>query len=157
MFVKKTETIKFGDFMNGSYKEKQKPQKRHTGQNGAFISTLAKGAVTIPIIGHITTKGSLAFASDGSVAIPSGEAIPVGVVPADMMAKIVHAFDPLIDLMVAVSLPIAGVMLTGGALMIMVGQKDMGFRLIMNSALGYVLVQMSPLFIDLLAGIGGAI
>lgn len=71
--------------------------------------------------------------------------------------KIISAFDPLIDLIIALSLPISGVMLAGGALMIMVGMKDAGFKLIMNAGLGYVLVQMSPLFIQLLAGVGAAI
>lgn len=154
--MKRTESIKFGDFMSGEYKDKQKGEKRHTGENKAILKSVAKGAIAIPVLGHML-KGSMAFASDGSTVIPSGEVIAVGAMSGAVKAKIVHAFDPLIELMVGISLPIAGVMLTGGALMIMVGQKDLGFKLIMNSALGYVLVQMSPLFIDLLAGVGSAI
>jgi hypothetical protein len=153
--MKRTETIKFGDFLSGEYKGKGKGVERHTGRNKKDLKMIAKSAVAIPVIGHMLTKGSLAFASDGS--IPTGEVVAVGAMSDAVKAKIVHAFDPLIELMVGISLPIAGVMLTGGALMIMVGQKDLGFKLIMNSALGYVLVQMSPLFIDLLAGVGSAI
>jgi hypothetical protein len=156
--MKRTESIKFGDFMSGEYKGKQKAEKSKIGQfKNLNVKALAKGAITIPIVGHMFTKGSMAFASDGSVVVPVGEVVPVGAIAGSVTEKIIHAFDPLIELMVSLSLPIAGVMLTGGALMIMIGQKEMGFRLIMNSALGYVLVQMSPLFIDLLAGVGSAI
>lgn len=87
----------------------------------------------------------------------SAEMIPVNGVSDVIKEKIISAFDPLIDLIIALSLPISGVMLAGGALMIMVGMKDAGFKLIMNAGLGYVLVQMSPLFIQLLAGVGAAI
>jgi len=59
--------------------------------------------------------------------------------------------------MVSLSLPIAGVMLTGGALLIMIGQKDKGFTLIMNASLGYVLVNLTPLFMSLLESVGKAI
>ena len=145
MFNKKPATVDFSDFMSGEYKSTRKTRNV---KNSGILA----GISTIPLI-VMGGVGSPAFAS-------GGEAIPVSVVDGISDAaksKIIHAFDPLIDLMVSVSLPIAGVMLTGGALLIMIGQKDSGFRLIMNSALGYVLVQMSPLFIDLLGGVGAAI
>lgn len=156
MFRKRTETIKFGDFMSGEYKYKGKAEKTSHGPNMNVLSTLAKGAVTLPIIGHITSKGSFAYASTGETVTIQPDAVTV-MAGADVMDKIAHAFDPLIDLMVGISLPIAGVMLTGGALMIMIGQKEMGYKLIMNCSLGYVLVQMSPLFISMLATVGKAI
>ncbi|MBM7681918.1 hypothetical protein JOD43_002090 [Pullulanibacillus pueri] len=36
-------------------------------------------------------------------------------------------------------------------------QKEKGYQYMMNAAIGYVLVQMLPLFIDLLSSIGSAI
>jgi hypothetical protein len=157
MFNKKPETIKFGDFMSGEYKHKGKGRKTPHGPISNDLGTVLKWGTVIPIVGHLTTKGTLAMASTGeTVTIPAGEAVTT-MASGAVMEKIAHAFDPLIDLMVGISLPIAGVMLTGGALMIMIGQKELGYRLIMNCSLGYVLVQMSPLFIDLLAGVGSAI
>lgn len=155
--MRRTEHIEFGAFMKNEYKDSRKGLKPLKTENKAMFKKVTKAAVTIPVVGHLISKGSMAMASDGSVVTQ----VPAKAIPAmssgEVMEKIAHAFDPLIDLMVGISLPIAGVMLTGGALMIMIGQKDMGFRLIMNSALGYVLVQMTPLFIDLLAGVGAAI
>lgn len=160
MFKKRTETIKFGDFTSGEYKHKRKEVKTSHAPNTGVLSVLAKGAVAIPFISHLQSKGSFALA-DGLdnpeiITIPDGGAV-TAMAGGDVMDKIAHAFDPLIELMVGISLPIAGVMLTGGALMIMVGMKEQGYKLIMNSALGYVLVQMSPLFISMLASVGKAI
>lgn len=47
--------------------------------------------------------------------------------------------------------------LTDGALFIMIGQEERGFTRFMNSSLGYVLVQMSPLFLKSLSWIRSAI
>ena len=83
--------------------------------------------------------------------------LEVVAVPEATKQSILHAFDPLIDLMIDLALPIAGVMITGGALLIMIGQKDKGFSLIMNSALGYCLVNLTPLLLSLLESVGKAI
>jgi len=132
----RTETIKFKDFISGEYKNRDKRR----------LSNLTKGALLVPAF--TGWKLSTAFAS-------SPEAVPV--IATETKSKIIHAFDPLLDLMIAASLPIAGIMLTGGALLIMIGQKDKGFTLIMNASLGYVLVNLSPLFLSLLESVGNAI
>ncbi len=130
-----TETINFNAFITGTYKEEKKLVKEKK------IKNFIKWGTIVPVVGQLTTKS--AFAAEA--------------VPATTMDTIAHAFDPLIDLMVGVSLPIAGVMLTGGALMIMIGQKEIGYKLMMNCSLGYVLVNLSPLFLSLLADVGKAI
>lgn len=168
MFTKRIETVKKYDSKTKGYIYPQKAQKADTGQLqhnliqlgklGAMISFapvvmkigLPLAAVTIPL-----AFAGKVFASDGG-GVVLGEAVTASI-SADAKAKIIHAFDPLMDLMVALSLPLAGVILTGGCLMMLVGLKEPGLKLIINSSLGYVLVQMSPLFLDLLAGVGGAI
>lgn len=72
-------------------------------------------------------------------------------------ANILHAFDPLIDLIQALAYPIAGVMIAGGCLFIMCGQRDKGMGMLQNAAMGYILVQLSPLMLKLLVGIGGSV
>lgn len=68
--------------------------------------------------------------------------------------RIVHAFDPLIGLIQSLSYPIAGVMIAGGCLFIMVGNRERGMDMLRNAAIGYILVQMSPMLLELLVGIG---
>ncbi|MCB5235540.1 hypothetical protein [Niallia circulans] len=130
-----TEKINFNAFMSRTYKEEKKLL------NEKNIKSFIKWGTVVPVIGQLATK--TAFAAEA--------------VPATAMDTIAHAFDPLIDLMVGLSLPIAGVMITGGALLIMIGQKDYGYKLMMNCSLGYVLVNLSPLFLSLLADVGKAI
>jgi hypothetical protein len=82
------------------------------------------------------------------------QAVTTAAIPDAVKSKIVHAFDPLIELVTALSYPIAGVMIAGGCLFIMVGNREKGMSMIQTAAIGYILVQLSPLFLDLLVGIG---
>jgi hypothetical protein len=161
--MRATKTIKFGEFMSGEYKvkaEKKKAQIKAVGRGvvtGGLYVTAAKVAlpamiVTIPILLATRALPAMAATSGGAAA-----AMPVVSIPGPIKEKIIHAFDPLVDLMVGLSVPIAGVMITGGALMILIGQKDTGFKWIMNASLGYVLVQLSPMLINLLIGVGAAV
>ncbi|MBB6446425.1 hypothetical protein [Bacillus benzoevorans] len=127
-----TETIKYNDFMSGDYKIKTGDKKLSQVIRRIGIS------ITMPLV----------FAKP----VLAAEAVP-----AATKDSIIHAFDPLIDLMISLALPIAGVMITGGALLILIGQKEKGFTLILNSALGYCLVQLCPLFLTLLEQVGKAI
>jgi hypothetical protein len=82
---------------------------------------------------------------------------PVEYVKGQAKEKIVEAFMPLVDMIQALSYPIALVMLTGGALMFMINQKDKGIGLIQNASIGYILVQLMPLLMNMLVGIGNTV
>jgi hypothetical protein len=71
-------------------------------------------------------------------------------------ASIIHALDPLISFIKDLSYPIAGVMIAGGCLFIMMGGslRDKGVDMIKNAAIGYLLVQLSPLFLKILVELG---
>lgn len=160
MFRQKQESIKFSDFMSGEYKsikkEEKTPQRAKTG-----VKKVTLAGVTIPL-----AASNIARMFSASPALADGietvnympiEAVPAVAGTGAVMDKLAHAFDPLIEVMVGLALPIAGVMITGGCLLILIGQKEPGFRLIMNSALGYALVTISPLLLALLAEVGKAL
>ncbi|SDI16626.1 hypothetical protein SAMN05192534_12389 [Alteribacillus persepolensis] len=71
--------------------------------------------------------------------------------------KIVGSFDPLVELITHLSYPVATVMVTGGALMVMIGLKEKGYSTIQTASIGFILVQMAPLLLELLFGIGEAV
>ncbi|TCN25465.1 hypothetical protein [Mesobacillus foraminis] len=76
-------------------------------------------------------------------------AIPV-VAPTDVMYdKMLHAFDPLITMIQALSYPVAMVVCLGGAIMVMIG-RDKGWDMMQGAGLGYVLVQILPLVLNIL-------
>jgi hypothetical protein len=93
-----------------------------------------------------------AYASSAPV-----DAVAAMGVPDAVKSKILHAFDPLIDLIVALSYPVAGVIIAGGCLFILCGGREQGMKMLQNAAIGYILVQLSPLMLDLLVGIGESV
>ena len=156
-FNKKIQTVgTISEFVSGSYKEKKEMPKL----SGNKLEEL----VWFPITGiaasvAFKTKAALAATAAGAAVVASAqpEAIPAGAISGAITSQVIHAFDPLVDLMVSLSLPIASVILTGAALMVMINQKERGYAMMMQASIGYVIVQMVPLFIKLLAGIGAAI
>lgn len=96
-----------------------------------------------------------AFASNVSLAPAVADAVPV--MSSVVQSKILHAFDPLIHMIQALSYPIAGVMIAGGCLFIMVGRREAGMQMLQNAALGYILVQLAPMLLELLVGVGSTV
>ncbi|ADU30386.1 hypothetical protein [Evansella cellulosilytica] len=117
----------------------------------ATLTTLVTGVTAISITNNLFTNHAYASGMDAIpvVSIPGSE-----YVKGAAKEKIVEAFMPLVDMIQALSYPIALVMLTGGALMFMINQKDKGIGLIQNASIGYILVQLMPLLMNLLVGIG---
>lgn len=72
-------------------------------------------------------------------------------------AKVVNALDPLVELVKALSYPISLVMMLGGGLLIMIGSSDKEFSMIQKAGLGYIIVQMLPVLMDLIVEIAKAL
>lgn len=102
--------------------------------------------VTIPLaIAPFThLQSAFAYSGDNAVAVAAaGNATKVD-------AFYDNAFDPLITLVQALVYSVAMVVVLGGALFIMIGNNEKGFTLMQNAELGYVLVQMTPLVLNIL-------
>ncbi len=93
--------------------------------------------------------------------IPVNMAAPIpsntGIIADTSLEMLANVLDPLIQLMVAISFPIASVIMIGGCFFFMVGNSEKAWQTIMNAGLGYVLVQMSPLFLKILRQVGEAV
>jgi hypothetical protein len=141
------QTIEFSAFMSGEYKTSWKKKKTPQWRN---LKEITKRIAPVPIISFLSSKYALAGPQEAAPEV-------VEVVAQSTKDSIVRAFDPLLELMIELSLPIAGLMITGGCLLILIGMKERGYSLIFNSSLGYCLVQLSPLFLSLLEEIGKAL
>lgn len=126
---KKKEVMSIKEFMNRPNESENKK-----------IQPIIKSCVVIGVTTLTLTFGDVSFASAAAIN---------GVVT----AKVVNAFDPLVELVKALSYPISLVMMLGGGLLIMIGSSDKGFSMIQKAGLGYILVQMLPLLMDLLVEI----
>lgn len=64
---------------------------------------------------------------------------------------------PLIQIMVAISFPVASVIMIGACFFFMFGNSEKAWDMIMKAGLGYVLIQVSPLFLEILKNVGKAV
>ncbi|WP_251529872.1 hypothetical protein [Metabacillus litoralis] len=75
----------------------------------------------------------------------------------EMYEKVVHAFEPIVSLVQEFSYPIGLVVMLGGGLFVMIGNRDKGFSLIQQARIGYILVQSLPMLMDMLVEIAKSI
>jgi hypothetical protein len=73
------------------------------------------------------------------------------------LSTLAHVLDPLVDIMVALSFPIASVIIVGSCFFFMFDKSEKAWSMIMKAGLGYVLIQVSPLILDVLKQVGNAV
>lgn len=139
----RTETINFNDFMSDSYNRKEKKKPR--------LRTAAKTTISLPIIGVLHSKYALA-AEPEVVEVNAAEWMGEKTLQA-----LAHVLDPVVDIMVALSFPVASVIIVGACFFFMLGNSEKAWSTITNASLGYVLIQVSPLILNVLKQIGNAV
>lgn len=144
----KTKKIKFNEFMDGSYKVRKeyKIDKKQV---------MALGTALLPLVGmsHLPV-----FASSDVTAIPvNGEVVPVGAISGAALSTLIHALDPVIDLIVAVSFPVCSLVIIGSFFFLAFGNEEKCWSGVMRGSLAYILIQMSPVFLNVLEQVGKAV
>lgn len=166
--MRKIQTVgTVSEFMSGEYKVKdaQKRQKR-LDTTLKVVSTIALPiAVGSPLglVSGVTraiaqSNGSsttlLASASDQAIAVPAGAKEWAG---DQVLSSLAHVLDPLIDVLVALSFPVASVVIVGACFFFIFGNAEKAWSMIQNAGLGYVLIQVSPLILDVLKKVGDSV
>ncbi|GEL76306.1 hypothetical protein [Tenuibacillus multivorans] len=67
-----------------------------------------------------------------------------------IQTKMITAFTPLIDLIQGMAYPVAMVVVLGGALFVMIGNSEKGFSMMQKAGLGYVIVMLAPMILNVL-------
>lgn len=119
----------------------------------ASIPVNAPVVETIPVLAQPTPTNLPIDLS--SVATP--EMIPTGFIADKSLETLANVLDPLVQIMTAVSFPIASVIMIGGSFFFMLGNSEKAWQTIFNAALGYVIIQMSPLFLEILRQVGESV
>lgn len=125
----KYETIPFNSFMQGTWREEKAMVKK---MKQANYSVMAAGSVYAL---HSTQASAAGYITD----------------------KIIHAFDPLIELCQACAYPVAFVGMSAGFLLIMLGQKSKGLAIVKYAAIGYIGMQFVPGIMKILVEVGKSI
>lgn len=163
----KMQTIKFSEFMTGEFKEKEARERKTKRLKKVETLTKVGATLAIPValgspLGAVI-GGARVFAHSNAVASSTQvmpEAVPVNATEwasGKSLEIIAHALDPIIDVLVALSFPVASVIIVGGCFWFMFGNSEKAWKTIQNASLGYVLIQMSPLILNILKQIGGSI
>lgn len=82
---------------------------------------------------------------------------PTNFIAEKSLEVLATALDPVIQILVAISFPIASVIMVGACFFFMLGNSERAWNMIMNAGLGYVLINLSPLFLEILRQIGKAV
>lgn len=82
---------------------------------------------------------------------------PTGMIADKSLDMLATILDPVVQIMVAISFPVASVIMIGACFYFMIGKNEKAWSMIMNAGLGYVLIQLSPLFLNILREVGSAV
>jgi hypothetical protein len=137
----KVQTIKFNDFMDGSWKAPGKKDVKKA------ANTLVKAGVLVPLA--MAPHSAFAASEAGEAAGKATE-----FVAAQSLNLLAHALDPIVQILVVISLPVASIVMIGGCFFFMFGNSEKAWNSIQNAGLGYILIQLSPLFIKVLEQVG---
>ncbi|WP_036201510.1 hypothetical protein [Ureibacillus sinduriensis] len=94
---------------------------------------------------------------NGELGAQSHATIPTGFIADTSLNALANILDPVIQILVAISFPIASVIMIGACFFFMFGNSDKAWSMILNAGLGYVLIQLSPLFLDILKTVGASV
>lgn len=82
------------------------------------------------------------------------EIIQTGFIGDSAMAAFATIFDPIVEIIVAISLPLASVVVAAAGLLLILGKDDKALSMIIKAGIGYVAVQLLPLFITIMKTMG---
>ncbi|WP_433957016.1 hypothetical protein [Cytobacillus horneckiae] len=136
-----TQTMTFNEFMSGSYNKKEK-------KNHWKVARRIGTSIAVPLV-----MAKPAFAAT-TEAVPATAKEWMG---EQTLSALAHALDPVIDILIALSFPIASVVIVGACFFFMFGNAEKAWGMIQNAGLGYVLIQVSPLILNVLKQVGNAI
>lgn len=154
--------IAFNEFMTGEYKVKEKKRRNRVVKNTTKIASSA----ILPIVtgGAVGSLGLISAINTvyASNSVPVMAPVVVEATAKEWMseqtlATLAHILDPVVDILVALAFPVASVVIVGACFFFILGNAEKAWTMIQNAGLGYVLIQVSPLVLDVLKQVGNAV
>jgi hypothetical protein len=160
---RRTEIIKFSEFMNGEYNRKSKEKKENRLANKvsvALTSSIPLFAIAPKAFAASPETAQTALKCVDYVAATNIQAVPVNVgdvVGDKLIAGLAHLFDPLIDLLIGVSFPVASALILFKLFMGFFQDQGQVWEGIGKITIVYVLIQMFPVFSGILKQLGNLV
>lgn len=125
------------------------------------VTEVTTQSPALEVASYVDSTGGITRSIDSVAtynAMPVGFTDKAGEVAGEVaLSSFTTIMDPIIDILVALSLPVASIILVGSLFMMMLGQKEKSYSMMMNAGLSYVLIQMSPLLLNILKAAGNAV
>lgn len=115
---------------------------------------IAPSLITVDSLFVGLKSASAATTGEWSLQTVQPNVIPTGVVADASLTALATILDPIIDILIAVSFPIASIIVVCAFFLIMIGNKDKAFDMMLHAGLGYILIQLSPVFLEILKTVG---
>jgi nitrate reductase NapE component len=154
-------SISFQDFMTGDYKRKDKEKRKKRISKTTKLASAA--LLPLATCGAVGTMGFAmkAFAMTTNATVMTAPlAVEVTAkewAGAQTLSALAHVLDPVVDILVALSFPIASVVIVGSCFLFMFGNSEKAWTGIQNAGLGYVLIQVSPIIMEVLKKVGESV
>lgn len=140
----KVEYIKFNEFMDGSWKL---PKVKRSMMLPTILGGSTLGVAASMMVNKVTALASTISSQGVYPGIP---------VSTDIQGKVANAFDPLFALMGGLAYPLCFLTISGGCVLIMIGQKHKGIHLIKWAAIGFIGLQFAPGIMQILMQVAAA-
>ncbi|MFF2449398.1 hypothetical protein ACFVSW_20350 [Neobacillus sp. NPDC058068] len=156
----KTKVINFHEFISGEFKVKEKERRKKRTKKATQL--VAAAILPIATCGAVGTLGFTmkAFAATNAVPVMAPVVVEAGAkawMGEQTLSTLAHVLDPVVDILVTLSFPIASVVVVGACFLFMFGNAERAWTMIQNAGLGYILIQVSPLIMDVLKQVGSAV
>ncbi|MFP7226037.1 hypothetical protein SFC42_23395 [Priestia filamentosa] len=139
--AKKTQTMSIKEFMNGG-KETNPKRNRGDVKTGQEWLPLSLGMIGLPFL--IESFTNIAFAA---------EAVPAMSTKEEVKAKVIEAFNPLIELAQGLAYPVTFITIAGAGIMWIIGRRERAMDTLQGATIGYFVVQLAPLIMKLLTSV----
>lgn len=140
--------------------EEEKAKYKYATRTEVAVAAVIPVAASVGFAAHqyslLNTLTPLAVNGEWAAQQPS-TMIPTGFIADKTLETLATILDPIIQILVAISFPVASVIMIGACFFFMFGNSDKAWSMIFNAGLGYVLIQLSPLFLDILRTVGASV
>lgn len=132
-----------------SEKAKYKCLNRYATRKEVALASIVPAAASVGFAAHqYSTFNSLTPITVS--AFPQQQ----GVIADASLTALATILEPITDILVAISFPIASLIVVCSFFLIMIGNKEKAFDMMMHAGLGYILIQLSPVFLEILKTVG---
>jgi len=137
-----------------TYERERDMHKKYATRVEVAVATAIPSVLSVGLATHQLAKQTAMITASAPVYAPTDAVIPTGAIADASLTMLASVLDPVLDILVAISFPIASVIVVASFFLIMIGNQEKAFDMMLKGGLGYILVQLSPMLLQILKNVG---